>query len=156
MFLNATSFNQPLDNWDVSQVTNMSFMFSNASSFNQDISVWCVEQIPAEPTDFALNTALQTSFFPDWGAVCEPLSINEDNFTTLKVYPNPVKNWLNINFGSSNQQVITITDVNGKIILNQKNASNLLALDVSTLSNGLYFLNISSEGKNQVKKFIKQ
>ena len=30
MFCNATSFNQPLDNWNVSNVYDMKFMFKEA------------------------------------------------------------------------------------------------------------------------------
>jgi surface protein len=40
MFAQARAFNQPLDKWDVSKVTNMSGMFRNANSFNQDITGW--------------------------------------------------------------------------------------------------------------------
>ena len=36
-FIANTNFNSPIDNWDVSNVTNMSFMFWYAYSFNQDI-----------------------------------------------------------------------------------------------------------------------
>ena len=32
MFLGATSFNQPLNNWNVSKVKNMSDMFAGATS----------------------------------------------------------------------------------------------------------------------------
>ena len=37
MFFDARSFNQPLNKWDVSKVTNMSEMFNGASSFNQPL-----------------------------------------------------------------------------------------------------------------------
>jgi surface protein len=40
MFRSASAFNQPLDNWGVSSVTNMSGMFSQAASFNQNIGGW--------------------------------------------------------------------------------------------------------------------
>ena len=37
-----TPFNQPLDNWDVSSGTDFRRMFGSATSFNQDISMWNV------------------------------------------------------------------------------------------------------------------
>ena len=40
MFLGASNFNQPLNEWDVSNVTEMESMFFFAGSFNQDFSSW--------------------------------------------------------------------------------------------------------------------
>ena len=37
MFTGATSFNQPLNNWNVSNVTDMDSMFYEATSFNQPL-----------------------------------------------------------------------------------------------------------------------
>ena len=37
MFNGASSFNQPLNKWDVSKVTGMGDMFSGATSFNQPL-----------------------------------------------------------------------------------------------------------------------
>ena len=45
MFYNAAAFNQPLTNFDTSQVTNMAYMFQTATAFEQDISSWAVSRV---------------------------------------------------------------------------------------------------------------
>jgi surface protein len=45
MFQHARSFNQPLENWNVSNVTNMERMFCSASSFNQSLELWNMSKV---------------------------------------------------------------------------------------------------------------
>ncbi|MCH8535719.1 MAG: DUF11 domain-containing protein, partial [Flavobacteriaceae bacterium] len=46
MFAGASSFNQPLDQWQINENTiALSGMFDGASSFNQDISSWRIDDI---------------------------------------------------------------------------------------------------------------
>ena len=45
MFEKATTFNQDIGEWNVSNVTNMSSMFKGARSFNQDIRRWNVSNV---------------------------------------------------------------------------------------------------------------
>ncbi len=45
MFDNAKSFNQDISGWNVSNVTNMEYMFHNANSFNQNIGNWDVSNV---------------------------------------------------------------------------------------------------------------
>lgn len=60
-------FNQDISGWDVSNVTNMANMFSNTTAFNQDLSTWCVSQFPVEPTDFDTNASAWVLPRPVWG-----------------------------------------------------------------------------------------
>jgi surface protein len=45
----------------------MTEMFEGASSFNQDLTGWCVSQITVEPNGFATNSALTFANKPLWG-----------------------------------------------------------------------------------------
>ena len=44
MFLDCSSFNQPLDNWDVRNVQSMGDMFTGCTAFDQDLGMWKLEQ----------------------------------------------------------------------------------------------------------------
>ena len=73
MFSNASAFNQPLNNWNVSSVTNMSFMFYEASVFNQDLSKWCVSNFSTMPYNFNYGANLLTGAkLPIWGTCPAP------------------------------------------------------------------------------------
>ena len=45
----------------------MQEMFNEATSFNQDLSNWCVSNITSEPSNFSTNSALSSSNKPLWG-----------------------------------------------------------------------------------------
>ena len=45
MFCDCNNFNQNLSNWDVSSVTDMTYLFLNCKSFNKDISKWNVSNV---------------------------------------------------------------------------------------------------------------
>ena len=46
MFFEAITFNQPLENWDVSNVEEMMCMFREAKNFNQPLDKWDLSNKP--------------------------------------------------------------------------------------------------------------
>ena len=56
-------FNGDISQWDVSNVTDMSFMFSSYKSFNQDISKWDVSKVKKYDNIF-FNCPIEEKYKP--------------------------------------------------------------------------------------------
>ncbi len=69
----------------------------------------------------------------------------------LEVTPNPVTDQLNVHFATDGEMNITIDilDIVGKVILSKEveiDGSNMINLEVNHLQDGVYILNVSSDG----------
>ena len=85
----------------------------------------------------------------------ENLNINESELYNLKVYPNPTKQNLKI----SNNSIITSIEINsieGKKVFSKSGFDNVYNVDVSELTNGVYFMRIKGESEEKTIKFIKE
>jgi surface protein len=100
MFSKAKSFNQPLNSWNVSNVTNMKGMFYGAISFNQDISYW---KLVSRIEKILLNVSSELKEF-ELDKECHICQNTETNNNIVKVnccnnnyHKDCLTNWLNIN-----------------------------------------------------------
>ncbi|WP_186434406.1 T9SS type A sorting domain-containing protein [Lutibacter sp. Hel_I_33_5] len=77
----------------------------------------------------------------------------------LSIYPNPSKDNINLTYNNllaRNGGDVLIYDITGKEVLQEKINKNQFSksINVSKLTNGIYFLKINSDNKNLVKKII--
>jgi hypothetical protein len=80
------------------------------------------------------------------------LSLNNvDLFNKLSIYPNPANNTVSIS-GVNEIQKITVFSLLGK---KEVEVSNKNIIDISQLSNGIYFIQIEKNNRTYLKKFIK-
>ncbi len=95
---------------------------------------------------------------PDFGlALSNALSIPENEFQKIKLYPNPVKGSLFLQLPSSFEIVdAAIFDITGKLILQKTMTNSLETMDMSFLASGLYFLNLQVNDSKFTYKLIKQ
>jgi len=83
--------------------------------------------------------------------------INETELISTAIYPNPTTSMVNI---SSNQAIETIKvfDVTGKIILTIKEnalSDDKIQLNLEKVTTGVYFVKISNDDQQVVKRIIK-
>jgi hypothetical protein len=87
------------------------------------------------------------------------LSSEEFNMEGVAIYPNPSKGLFTISYGSLNPTKVEVFDVTGKIILTlQANALTNSEAEISLekASVGVYFVKISNENSQIVKRIIKK
>ncbi|MBC7495261.1 MAG: T9SS type A sorting domain-containing protein [Flavobacterium sp.] len=74
----------------------------------------------------------------------------------IKMYPNPTNGILTLELNNFEETFVTILNINGQVIKNFNVNSKLTTLNVSNLSAGMYFMQITTPRGSGVQKFIKQ
>ncbi|MEZ4859527.1 MAG: T9SS type A sorting domain-containing protein [Flavobacteriaceae bacterium] len=84
------------------------------------------------------------------------LGLDEFSENNIKLFPNPIKNIVTIQSNDIIMEQLAIFDMLGKRIMNFENVGTSYHLDISSLSSGMYLLNVKVNGKILSKKIIKQ
>ena len=108
-------FNQPIGNWDVSNVTDMSYMFSLCQPFNQDLSTWDVSSVTIMDGMF-LNCGSFNQDLGNWDIVnvtsmssmVQGTAISNTNYNNLLIGWAGNSRQSNVNFGATGR-VYTIS-----------------------------------------------
>lgn len=106
------------------------------------------------------NTILDvTNFFNDdiWKRLndvfCVTSTTNNTINNELIVYPNPIRDNIQIKISNKDNYTVTIYNLQGKKIKTELNKD---IIQLSDIPNGMYFLNLDQSGKSYTSKFIKQ
>ncbi|UQB67462.1 T9SS type A sorting domain-containing protein [Epilithonimonas zeae] len=144
--------NNPLIYLNVQNNWNMGSTSAYFTSINTpDLATVC-----ADPNE----VAWLKSYFQNQGNLAVNVSpcnlgVHNNVKQTIAVYPNPVKNIINIvNFNENTINQISLYDVEGKLIFTKMRPQN--KVDVSSLKKGIYLMYILSDGKNETIKIVKE
>ena len=86
-------------------------------------------------------------------------SVEESSIPGFKIYPNPVKDQVNVRFesGVNAQTAVAITNIFGKELKNSslKSGATSYSIPVAELPKGIYFIRFSANGKSVTRKWFK-
>lgn len=84
-----------------------------------------------------------------------PVGINTLNRNNFNVYPNPVNNILTIenNMGATQ---LSISGIDGKVLIQQKISSKKIGVDVATFANGIYIVELKAKDSVSRMKVVKE
>ena len=93
----------------------------------------------------------------DTFSVSTVLSVEDFNKSGLSMFPNPVLDHVSI-ANNVNIQINTysVVDLNGRILMNKKYDANDNTIDLTSLTKGIYFIQLETEKGTLSKKIIKE
>ena len=105
--------------------------------------------------DFTTDMVISdTTLYAKWKL---DVGISEINTTTVKLYPNPTTGQLTMDNGELAIENVEVYDVYGKLILRHcERGEAIQTIDISHLSNGVYFVKIKTEKGEAIRKIVKQ
>lgn len=83
------------------------------------------------------------------------LSIVDQNDSKFTISPNPSTDFISIGTKDSSEGTIVIYNIIGEKLIQENINSNQARIDTSSLSSGVYIVNIKAEGAITTKKFVK-
>lgn len=107
------------------------------------------------------DTESASDHYPVVADFSMPTTLNVPNInseSSIKIYPNPSKDKLNLAFAQAGQHQITLTDANGNMRLTHTTTTTTqnTTLDISSLASGIYFVTVTSaDGSSEVQKWVK-
>jgi hypothetical protein len=114
-----------------------------ASAFLNSTTGWCAGFSTDPLTDgvFKLTGTLGTQNF--------------ENSTKFKAYPNPASSIVTISAANVDSYKLSVTDITGKVVMTKSLSGIENTLDISSLSTGAYFFELSSDNIKDVVKILK-
>lgn len=89
------------------------------------------------------------------GAYVTKIVENASSAPSVEIYPNPASSYLNIR-GLDAMSIVRVFNTTGQQLFVSKANSNMISIDLSKYSQGLYLLQVVSNGKVVTSKFIKK
>lgn len=148
-----------LENFYLSYVDNLQFVNIKNNSIETNTSFNNYNSNLSMCVDNAQLASLQTTY-PDitFTSNCgSTLGTDSHDFdkNEIKLYPNPAKDFVELK-SKENIKNIQLFDEQGRLIINRNYNQNLIKIDLSSQTSGIYLLKIKTDTSESAKKIIKK
>ncbi len=82
--------------------------------------------------------------------------VDDVNNPGLKYYPNPVSDYMIVEFPEFTHAEMTIRNVQGSVVRRTRMDDTRTLINTSNLAQGVYFVTVESSGKTEVFRFVKE
>lgn len=129
----------------------------NAGGYPIEVRAWD-NQGASATQEFDVKILSKSASATDNDGTTSVSEISQSAGGEINVYPNPTAGQLCIKFNekTSDKTVVTITDDEGKVVFRDKLTGDILEVDLSQQSSGVYIVKINVDGKTVVKKIIRR
>jgi hypothetical protein len=159
----AISYTAAVSDDGLPEGSTLTYQWAITSGDEGTVTISAADQLDTDIT-FAAEGAFELSFTASDGAlstvVVSAISVTLGtgvalpDLSTINVYPNPANEFLFVDFGSLNVSGarVSIIDMVGSVVYNKSHFNNQAEIGLENLGKGMYFINISLDGHNTVRK----
>jgi hypothetical protein len=104
-----------------------------------------------------VRSVCEAGIYSDWSNgvsfTTEMIGIDDVDNANISLYPNPASSTVTL-MGIEGEAVVTVVDMNGKVISEFRIQNSEFTFDVSGMAQGAYFVRVTSERVNAIRKLI--
>ncbi len=143
------SFNWENDQWNVSMFDKDNYISGSDQVKSTDSYILSADKSASEVARFTKESVAIYNY--DDGNT----GVIQNQLSDISIYPNPVKDYLNILIKSPLNSQISIFDMRGRLMKSEIVLNENTKIGVNELNHGVYLIRVQNNGNQYVQKFVK-
>lgn len=137
--------------WDWKLFNNQTFQYEIEDSLAYFVQTQAGLVYKVIFTGYSGSAVGKISFYTE---LATATGIETLDLPTVALFPNPSSGYLNIAAGNNAINSVVVTDLGGRVLLNETANGSLHRLNTAELPNGFFVANINLGGQNIAKRFV--
>lgn len=135
---------------DSFNLTGFSLTINSSSLISGDYQNQVCANVTSLYHNGSSNNVTDLGYCGRFSAHVGTTGVAESEINSISIYPNPVRN--NLTIENANNVNVNIYAANGQLVKRINNVNGTVSVDMSEMSNGLYFVKMQNENATRVEK----